>query len=84
MTDSSALRTTSMAGIVREEWFFSVSVATSLAFLAFSDAIFEKLSRPFWFTVIFLWLFAVVLGSALSVVRHADHLAEQLREPYGT
>lgn len=84
MTDSSALHTTSMAGIVREEWFFGVSVATSLAFLAFSETIFEKLSQPFWFTLIFLWLFGVVLGSALSVVRHAEHLAEQLREPYGT
>ncbi|WP_411196784.1 calcium:proton antiporter, partial [Rhizobium sp.] len=33
---------------------------------------------------VFAWLFAAVLGSALSVVRHADHLAERLKEPYGT
>ncbi|MGR9170668.1 calcium:proton antiporter [Rhizobium sp. KDH_Rht_773_N] len=84
MTDGSALRTTNMAGAIREEWFLGVSVATSLAFLAFSEQIFAKISGPFWFAVIFLWLFSVVLGSALSVVRHADHLAEQLHEPYGT
>ncbi len=84
MTDGSALRTTNMAGAIREEWFLGVSVATSLAFLAFSEQIFAKISGPFWFSVIFLWLFSVVLGSALSVVRHADHLAEQLHEPYGT
>ena len=84
MTDSAALRTTSVASIAREEWFFGISVATGLAFFAFSETIFGKLSEPFWFILIFLWLFAVVLGSALSVVRHADHLAEQLREPYGT
>lgn len=73
-----------MVGFAREEWFFGVSVATSLIFFAFSDQIFAQLSHPLWFTVIFLWLFAVVLGSALSVVRHADHLAELLKEPYGT
>lgn len=84
MTDGSALHTIGIAGIVREEWFFGVSVATSLAFLVFSGPIFAQLSEPLWFIVIFFWLFAVVLGSALSVVRHADHLAEQLQEPYGT
>jgi Ca2+:H+ antiporter len=84
MTDSAAFRTTSMAGAIREEWFLGVSVATGLVFFVFSGPIFARLSEPLWFTVIFLWLFAVVLGSAMSVVRHADHLAEQLREPYGT
>ncbi len=84
MTDSSILRTTGMSGVIREEWFLGVSIATSLIFLVFSEPIFAQLSQPFWFIIIFLWLFAVVLGSALSVVRHADHLAEQLREPYGT
>ncbi|MBB3661047.1 Ca2+:H+ antiporter [Rhizobium sp. BK650] len=84
MTDSSTLRTTGVVGLAREEWFLGISIATSLVFLAFPEQIFNRLSEPFWYTVIFLWLFAVVLGSALSVVRHADHLAEQLQEPYGT
>jgi Ca2+:H+ antiporter len=84
MTDSSIPRTAGMSDILREEWFLGVSIATGLIFLVFADPIFAQLSKPFWFIVIFLWLFAVVLGSALSVVRHADHLAEQLREPYGT
>lgn len=84
MTDSSALRPISVTSLAREEWFLGVSVATSLAFLAFPGPLFARLSEPLGFTVIFLWLFAVVLGSALSVVRHADHLAELLKEPYGT
>lgn len=84
MTDSSALRATGMTGIARQEWFLGVSAVTSLIFITFSGQIFARISEPVWFTVVFLWLFAVVLGSALSVVRHADHLAEQLREPYGT
>ncbi|GAA3090562.1 calcium:proton antiporter [Rhizobium viscosum] len=84
MTESSTLRTASVTGLAREEWFLGVSITTSLIFLAFSERIFSRLSEPLWFILIFCWLFAVVLGSALSVVRHADHLAEQLQEPYGT
>jgi len=84
MTDGPALRTIGVTSLMREEWFLGVSVATGLAFLAFQEQLFRQLSDPLWFTVIFVWLFAVVLGSALSVVRHADHLAERLREPYGT
>jgi Ca2+:H+ antiporter len=84
MTDSPALHPLSITSLAREEWFIGVSAATSLIFLAFPDPIFARIAEPFWFVVIFFWLFAVVLGSALSVVRHADHLAEQLREPYGT
>ncbi|MBY4611897.1 calcium:proton antiporter [Rhizobium sp. 9T] len=84
MTDGPALPAISAANLAREEWFLGVSVATSLAFLAFQEQLFERLSDPLWFTVVFVWLFAVVLGSALSVVRHADHLAERLKEPYGT
>ncbi|PDT30729.1 calcium:proton antiporter [Rhizobium sp. M10] len=83
MTDRPALRTAAAIGL-REEWFLGVSIATSLIFLAFPEQLFRRLSDPLWFAVVFGWLFAVVLGSALSVVRHADHLAERLREPYGT
>lgn len=84
MTDDPALRAVSATSLVREEWFLGVSVATSFVFLAFQEQLFGQLSDPLWFTVVFGWLFAVVLGSALSVVRHADHLAERLKEPYGT
>ncbi|NNU51639.1 calcium:proton antiporter [Rhizobium sp. WYCCWR 11279] len=84
MTEGPASRAVGATSLVREEWFLGVSVATSLAFLAFREQLFGRLSDPLWFTVVFVWLFAVVLGSALSVVRHADHLAERLKEPYGT
>lgn len=84
MTGSPALPANIVFGLVRNEWFLGVSVATSLAFIAFEEVLFEDLSNPFRFAVVFIWLFAVVLGSALAVVRHADHLAERLKEPYGT
>jgi Ca2+:H+ antiporter len=84
MTGGRALHAVGLLGLARGEWFLGVSVATSLAFLAFQEQIFRQLPNPPGFAVIFLWLFAAVLGSALSVVRHADHLAERLGEPYGT
>ncbi|MFL5018143.1 MAG: calcium:proton antiporter, partial [Rhizobium sp.] len=84
MTDGPALRAVGASSLIREEWFLGVSVATSLAFLVFQEQLFGQLSDPLWFTVVFAWLFAAVLGSALSVVRHADHVAERLKEPYGT
>lgn len=83
MTDGPALGSVGETSL-RGEWFLGVSIATSLIFIAFPEQLFRQLSHPFWFTVIFGWLFAVVLGSALSVVRHADRLAERLKEPYGT
>ncbi|MEK1892641.1 MAG: calcium:proton antiporter [Rhizobium sp.] len=70
--------------LIRREWLFAVSIATSVVFLFFGEVLFGLLANPIWLAVIFIWLFSVVLGSALSVVRHADHLAEQLGEPYGT
>jgi Ca2+:H+ antiporter len=73
-----------LAQLVRNEWFFGISVATSLIFMAQGPFLMARLSSPVWLGVIFLWLFATVLGSALSVVRHADYLAERLGEPYGT
>jgi Ca2+:H+ antiporter len=84
LTDDPALRAVGATSLMRGEWFLGVSLATSLAFLAFREQLFGQLSDPLWFTVVFVWLFAVVLGSALSVVRHADRLAERLKEPYGT
>ncbi|RUM18097.1 calcium:proton antiporter [Rhizobium vallis] len=83
MTDGPALGSVSETSL-RGEWFLGVSIVTSLIFIAFPEQLFRHLSHPFWFTIIFGWLFAVVLGSALSVVRHADRLAERLKEPYGT
>lgn len=84
MTASLTLPSFSAARFAREEWFLAVGLATSVIVLGFEDEIFAELTSPFWFALIFLWLFGAVLGSALSVVRHADHLAEQLGEPYGT
>ena len=69
---------------MRDEWFLSVSVATSLVFFCFGSWLMGLLANPLWLTLIFVWLFAVVLGSVFCVVRHAEHLASRLGEPYGT
>ena len=84
MTASLTLPSFSIARFARAEWFLGVGLVTSAIILGFEDELFAGLASPFWFLLIFLWLFGAVLGSALSVVRHADHLAEQLGEPYGT
>ena len=73
-----------LAAAIRAEWFLGVSLATTLAFLHVGKALFAQLAHPFWFSIVFFWLFAVLLGSALAVVRHADRIAEALGEPYGT
>lgn len=73
-----------IGGEWRKEWFLGVSLATTLVFALFAEALFATLADPLWFAFVFVWLFAAVLGSALSVVRHADHVAEILGEPYGT
>ena len=70
--------------IFHDEWFLGVSLATCGIFAAVGAPIFERLDRPLWLIVVFIWLFGVVAGSALSVARHADHIAELLGEPYGT
>ncbi len=69
---------------LRQESFLGVSLLTVLIFVVSGNALFAKLSQPFWLGVVFIWLFTVVLGSALAVVRHADQLAHRLGEPYGT
>jgi Ca2+:H+ antiporter len=84
MTDIAAIRLVNIGRLMREEWLLGVSVVSSLVFFVFQGWLFQQLSQPFWFALIFLWLFTAVLGSALSVVRHADRLAERLGEPYGT
>lgn len=71
-------------GFFRDEWFLGVSYLTVALFFVFGDDLFDDLSNPLVFAVIFVWLFAVVLGSCLNVVRHADGIAEVLGEPYGT
>ncbi len=79
-----ATRACQLRQALRDEWFLGVSLATSLAFALAADRLFDNLTGPLWFGLIFIWLFGVVLGSALAVVRHADHVAEILGEPYGT
>ena len=79
-----ARRTGEFAQILRGDWFLAVSLATCAVFAMAGDRLFEWLSHPFGFAVVFAWLFGAVLGSALKVARHADHVAEILGEPYGT
>ncbi len=86
MTDSSNKRSwrKRISVTIREEWFLSVGVATSLVFFFFGQSIMARLGSPLWLALILVWLVAAVLGSVLGVVRHADHLAAGLGEPYGT
>jgi Ca2+:H+ antiporter len=68
----------------QSEWFLGLSLGTCVVFFFAGDALFAHLRNPFFWTIIFLWLFSAILGSALCVVRHAEGLAERLGEPYGT
>ena len=68
----------------REEWFLSISLASSIAFLCFGKSMLGGLSNPLWLVIVLVWLFVAVLGSIICVVRHADHLAVRFGEPYGT
>ena len=67
-----------------KEWPVLVSAATVGLFLLFAKTWFQHLSNPFWFAVLFGWLFVVILLSAFAIVRHAEALAERLGEPLGT
>lgn len=69
---------------VREEWFLGVVVVSCVTLLCFGNRIMGHPGNPFWYTLIFVWLFIAVLGAVLGVVRHAEHLAVRLGEPYGT
>lgn len=75
---------TALTSFFRRDWLLFVSIGTVAAFWRWDHEIFSQLPNPFWFAVIFIWLFAVILGSAFAVVRHADVLAERFGEPYGT
>jgi Ca2+:H+ antiporter len=75
---------TRLLGLLGDEWFLGVGLATSAAFLFRGEAMAEHLSSPSGLAILSIWLFAACFGCCLSVVRHADHLALRLGEPYGT
>jgi len=58
--------------------------ATTVIFLLNGKAWLATTPSFLFGSILFVWLFATMLLSSFAVVRHADHLAEQLREPYGT
>ena len=70
--------------LLRREWPLLLALATFVLFLRFGDAWTADLSRPGWFSLIFLWLISVILLSVFAVVRHAEGLAAMLGEPLGT
>jgi Ca2+:H+ antiporter len=70
--------------LLRDEWPLLLSIATAALFLTFGESWLADLSSPFWFALVFGWLFAVILMSAFLVVRHAESLALKLGEPLGT
>lgn len=67
-----------------EEWPLSMSLATTLVFLAYGQSLLADLSHPVWFTLILAWLLLIILFSVFAVVRHAETLAGKLGEPLGT
>ena len=74
----------SLFQLFQKEWGLILSYGTTFLFLQHGSS---WLSASIEFTpgmLFFLWLFAIMLLASFSVVRHADHLAEQLREPFGT
>ena len=74
----------SFMNFLRREWLLLASYATTGIFLLKGKEWLAHNPGLLAGGGIFLWLFVVMLLSSFSVVRHADHLAEQLREPYGT
>jgi Ca2+:H+ antiporter len=74
----------SLLSLLRREWLLILSYATTVIFLIKGNDWLGHNPGIVTGSEIFLWLFVVMLLSSFSVVRHADHLAEQLREPYGT
>ena len=73
-----------LRGLLAEEWFLGVGLASSAALLLGGEALTDRLSAPAGLAMLFAWLFVAAFGCCLSVVRHADHLAIRLGEPYGT
>lgn len=80
--DSASVR--NRYGTFRSELALWVGAVTAALFMAFGDAWLTDLSNPFWYGLLFVWLFAIMLWLAFGVVRHADSLAVILGEPYGT
>jgi Ca2+:H+ antiporter len=73
-----------MLSIVRREWVLGAAFATTALFLLFGKPWLADLSNPWWYALMFVWLFATILGAALAVVHHAEGLAVRLGEPLGT
>jgi Ca2+:H+ antiporter len=73
-----------MLSIVRREWVLLAAFVTTALFLVFGKSWLADLSNPWWYTLMFVWLFATILGAALAVVHHAEGLAVKLGEPLGT
>lgn len=69
---------------LKAEWLLPVAWATGMAFLLAGPQLLGGLDRVPWLALVFGWLFVVILGSALAVARHAEHLAEHMKQPYGT
>jgi len=74
----------SLLRLLRREWLLIFSYATTGIFMIKGNDWLGHNPGILTGSGIFIWLFVVMLLSSFSVVRHADHLAEQLREPYGT
>ncbi|MEI6322849.1 MAG: calcium:proton antiporter [bacterium] len=74
----------SMLKTLRREWVLLASYATTTAFLVKGHDWLDHNPGMLYGSFIFIWLFVVMLLASFAVVRHADHLAEQLREPFGT
>jgi Ca2+:H+ antiporter len=70
--------------ILKREPFLGLSILSAGIFLLFGSHWLEDLSNPWWFTLMFAWLFLAILFSAFAVVRHAEGLAVLLGEPLGT
>ena len=74
----------SIAGFLKREPFLVVSIVSAFLFLSFGGSWLDDLSNPWWFSLMFAWLFLAILLSAFAVVRHAEGLAVILGEPLGT
>ncbi len=73
-----------LPSVLRTELPLWVGAVTTVLFTAFGGRWLADLSNPFWYSLLFFWLFGVMLWLSFGVVRHADALAIVLGEPYGT